>query len=177
MGLYVALGFRNPSPAITLASLSLPFATPAPTWPEIAATTGVIEYGAAPVAAAILAGDPETGVSIMPMDEGVDTGPVLAQSAPLDITATLAAAGLIALMSAPAWAEGDAAAGEKVFKKCVACHAVGEGAKHKVGPQLNGVIGRVAGTAEGYKYSKPMMEAGAGGLSWTAETVDFVVNQ
>jgi cytochrome c len=80
-------------------------------------------------------------------------------------------AGLIGLMASPAWAEGDAAAGEKVFKKCTACHAVGEGARHKVGPQLNGITGRVAGTAEGYKYSKPMIEAGTGGLAWNAETV------
>jgi cytochrome c len=83
----------------------------------------------------------------------------------------LAVAGLITLTATPAWAEGDGAAGEKVFKKCTACHAVGEGAKHKVGPQLNGVLGRTAGTAEGYKYSKAMIEAGSGGLIWSAETV------
>lgn len=56
----------------------------------------------------------------------------------------------LTLLSTPSWAEGDAAAGEKVFKKCSACHAVGDGAKHKVGPELNNTFGRVAGTAEGY---------------------------
>jgi len=84
-----------------------------------------------------------------------------------------AAAGLaLALPAAPAWAEGDAASGEKVFKRCAACHAVGEDAKHKVGPHLNEVIGRAAGAAEGFKYSKAMIEAGAGGAAWSDETLD-----
>ncbi len=59
------------------------------------------------------------------------------------------------------------AAGEKVFKKCAACHKVGDGAKNAVGPVLNGIVGRAAGTVEGFKYSKPMLDAGAGGLVWT----------
>ena len=57
------------------------------------------------------------------------------------------------VLGLPARAEGDAVAGEKVFKKCMACHKVGEAAKNSVGPVLNGVIGRPAGTAEGYSYS------------------------
>lgn len=64
-----------------------------------------------------------------------------------------------------------AAAGEGVFKKCKACHQVGEGAKHRVGPMLNGIFGRTAGTAGGFKYSPAMVEAGAGGLVWTPETL------
>jgi len=79
----------------------------------------------------------------------------------------LALAGL-AFISAPALAQ-DAAAGEAVFKRCAACHAVGEGAKNKVGPELNGLIGRVAGTAPDYSYSEAMTTAGAGGLAWTEE--------
>jgi cytochrome c len=47
----------------------------------------------------------------------------------------------------------DAAAGEQSFKKCIACHAIGEGAKNKVGPELNGLDGRTSGTAEGFNYS------------------------
>ena len=47
----------------------------------------------------------------------------------------------------------DAAAGEKVFAKCKVCHQIGEGAKNAVGPELNGVVGRKAGTVEGYNYS------------------------
>ena len=65
-----------------------------------------------------------------------------------------------------------AAAGEKVFKKCAACHKVGEGAKNASGPVLNGVLGRLAGAAEGFKYSSAMAEAGANGTVWDAATID-----
>ena len=58
------------------------------------------------------------------------------------------------------------AAGERVFKKCSACHQVGENAKNRSGPQLNGIVGRTAGTAEGFRYSGVMEEAGSGGLAW-----------
>ena len=64
------------------------------------------------------------------------------------------------------------AAGEKVFKKCKACHQVGEGASNKVGPVLNGLIGRTAGTVDGFKYSKSMKEHGENGLVWNEETVE-----
>ncbi|WP_112663722.1 c-type cytochrome [Microvirga flavescens] len=47
----------------------------------------------------------------------------------------------------------DAEAGEKVFTQCKACHQIGEGAKNAVGPVLNGIIGRPAGTYENYTYS------------------------
>lgn len=77
----------------------------------------------------------------------------------------------LAMAATPVLAEGDVDAGATVFKKCLACHAVGEGAKNKVGPQLNDLFGRTAGTAADYKYSKAMIEAGAGGLVWTAETL------
>ena len=73
----------------------------------------------------------------------------------------LAATLLVALpVSAQA---ADLKKGEKVFKKCGACHAVGEGAKNKVGPQLNGIIGRKAGSLEGFKFSKAMAESG---ITW-----------
>ena len=67
----------------------------------------------------------------------------------------------------PAQADGDAAAGKKVFNKCTACHDATAG-KDKVGPTLVGVFGRTAGTLESYlsKYSANMKEAGAGGLVW-----------
>ncbi|MEZ5773192.1 MAG: cytochrome c family protein [Hyphomicrobiaceae bacterium] len=73
--------------------------------------------------------------------------------------------------TAPAFADGDAANGEKVFKKCMACHKVGENAKPGVGPVLNGVVGRVAGTSEGYKYSPLNHHAGEAGLAWTEENM------
>lgn len=79
----------------------------------------------------------------------------------------IAGTALLAL-TAHANAEGDAAKGEKVFKKCKACHAVGENAKNKVGPQLNGIVGRAWGSVEGYKYSKALM-AMADGKVWSEE--------
>ncbi|QFU09059.1 Cytochrome c2 [Rhodobacteraceae bacterium THAF1] len=62
-------------------------------------------------------------------------------------------------------------AGSKVFRQCQACHAVGEGAANKVGPQLNGVVGRTAGSVEDFRYSNAMMDANAEGLIWNAETL------
>ncbi|NKB16366.1 MAG: cytochrome c family protein [Sphingomonadales bacterium] len=61
--------------------------------------------------------------------------------------------------------------GEEVFKKCRACHQIGENAKNGVGPAQNGVIGRTAGTVEGYNYSPLNKAAGAAGLVWTEENV------
>lgn len=78
------------------------------------------------------------------------------------------AAAMVAFVPFAAHAEGDAAAGEKVFKKCKACHMVGPKAKNRVGPTLNGIIGREAGLIEGYKYSKAMM---ASELVWDDETL------
>ena len=66
---------------------------------------------------------------------------------------------------------GDPAAGEKVFKKCKACHRVGEKAKNLVGPLLNNVVGRQAGTVEKFRYSKLNTAAGEAGLVWTPELI------
>ncbi|PRY21854.1 cytochrome c [Aliiruegeria haliotis] len=79
------------------------------------------------------------------------------------------ALGLVLAM--PALAEGDAAKGEKVFKKCKACHAVGEGAKNKVGPMLNGIMDAQAGQVEGFKYSDNLLELAEGGLTWDDATM------
>lgn len=71
-----------------------------------------------------------------------------------------------------AQADGDAEAGEKVFKKCKACHAVGEDAKNKVGPVLNNLIGREGGSIEGFKYSKALLAKKEEGLVWDEESLD-----
>lgn len=66
----------------------------------------------------------------------------------------LAVAAMIVMAAGAAQAQDfDVAAGEKVFGKCKACHAVGAGAKNKVGPVLNGVVGRAWGVVDGFKYS------------------------
>ena len=68
----------------------------------------------------------------------------------------------------------DAAAGEKIFAQCKACHQVGEGAKNAVGPHLNGVIGRVAGSLPDYTYSPAMKSSG---LTWDEATfTDYIKN-
>src|SRR5258708_39704347 len=54
----------------------------------------------------------------------------------------------------------DLAAAEAFFRKCQACHAVGVGAKNKLGPELNGLVGRQAGTVGGYQYSPAVKNAG-----------------
>jgi cytochrome c len=67
--------------------------------------------------------------------------------------------------------EGDAGNGAEVFKRCRTCHEVGPRAKNKVGPLLNGIVGRKAGTIEGFNYSQANLKAGAGGLVWTEEVM------
>lgn len=59
--------------------------------------------------------------------------------------------------------------GEKVFKRCAACHQVGEGAENKVGPELADLIGRKPGTAPDFKYSPAMVEYGETHDAWTEE--------
>jgi S-disulfanyl-L-cysteine oxidoreductase SoxD len=63
------------------------------------------------------------------------------------------------------------AAGEKVFRKCKACHQVGDGAKNRSGPILNGVVGAAAGHIDGFKYSKALIEKAEEGLVWNDETL------
>lgn len=83
----------------------------------------------------------------------------------------LAVMAAIGGFSVTAKAEGDPTKGEAVFRKCKICHQVGEGAKNQVGPQLNGVIGRTAGTVEGFNYSPAMKAAGEKGTVWTEENI------
>jgi cytochrome c2 len=68
-----------------------------------------------------------------------------------------------------------AAQGEKVFKKCKACHQIGEGAKNRSGPILTGVVDNPAGVIDGFKYSKALMKMADAGLVWTeAELTAFL---
>lgn len=78
---------------------------------------------------------------------------------------------------AAVFAKADAATGQKVFKKCGACHTAEKGGKNKVGPNLYGVVGRKAGSHEGYSYSAAM-QAKAGEIdTWEpAEISHFITN-
>ena len=67
------------------------------------------------------------------------------------------------------------AAGQVAFKKCKACHQVGDGARNKVGPHLNGIFGRAAGAVDGFRYSRAMNAANSDGLIWAeAELTAFL---
>jgi cytochrome c len=78
----------------------------------------------------------------------------------LNVSALIVIASSVAASAALAQ---DAAVGKMVFAKCLACHAIGDGAKNKVGPELNGLDGRKAGTAPGYSYSDANKNSG---ITW-----------
>lgn len=83
-------------------------------------------------------------------------------------SAGLALAALFQIAGSNAALAADPAAGQKVFAVCKACHQVGEKAKNGVGPILNGVVGRPAGSVEGFKYSEAMKGSG---LTWDEATL------
>jgi cytochrome c len=77
---------------------------------------------------------------------------------------TFSALVIVAAMAAASGAQAqDVAAGKTSFNKCLACHAIGEGAKNKVGPALNGLDGRKSGTVEGYSYTDANKNSG---ITW-----------
>jgi len=81
---------------------------------------------------------------------------------------SLSIAGMALIASVGAAAAQDAAAGEKVFAKCKICHQIGEGAKNLVGPVLNAVVGRKAGTYPDYHYSDANKNSG---ITWDEATL------
>ena len=88
-------------------------------------------------------------------------------------TSTLSALVVVTSLAAASGAQAqDAAAGKSSFNKCLACHAIGEGAKNKVGPELNGLDGRKSGTAEGYSYSEANKNSG---ITWNKDQfLDYI---
>ena len=84
--------------------------------------------------------------------------------------AVFAALASAVLFSVPAHAAGDAAAGEKVFVQCKACHENEKGV-NKIGPTLKGVVGRKTASVPGYKYSDAMAAKGAAGQVWDEATL------
>jgi cytochrome c len=72
-------------------------------------------------------------------------------------------------------AQGNADEGEEIFRKCRACHDIGEGAKHKVGPVLTNIVGRQAASVDGFAYSSDLKVLGAKGFVWSDENLDKYV--
>lgn len=85
--------------------------------------------------------------------------------------AGLSAALLALVLSSPAAAAGDPANGEKLFKKCAACHSLEEG-KKKVGPSLYKIFGATPGQVAKFRYSKGMVAYGKTGAVWDEATLD-----
>jgi cytochrome c len=90
----------------------------------------------------------------------------------MKILTLTALAAMASFATASAAMAQDMAAGETSFKKCIACHSIGEGAKNKVGPVLNGIDGRKSGSAEGYSYSDANKNSG---ITWNKDQfLDYI---
>lgn len=92
--------------------------------------------------------------------------------------ATIAAAAMaVCGTTGGAEVEGDPERGAILYRPCAACHMIGDGAIHRIGPHLNGIVGRGIGAVEGYAFSDIFLEAAAGGEEWTERALDgFIAN-
>ena len=95
----------------------------------------------------------------------------------------LIAAIALGLIAAPAFASGDVDKGAKGFKKCKSCHMIAPAEGDpivkggKTGPNLYGIVGRTAGTYEGFKFGADLVAAGEAGLVWDEENlVDYMTD-
>lgn len=104
-------------------------------------------------------------------DEGKDDTAEGAEAPAEEEAADAAAADVEAEAETAAPDPALVSAGEKVFRKCKACHQVGEGAKNRVGPVLTGIVGHPAGQVEGFKYSGALKSMAEDGLVWDAENL------
>ena len=85
---------------------------------------------------------------------------------------TLAA--VLLLSAAPAMAQeaaGNAEAGQRVFNQCRACHTINRDGRNMVGPNLFGIVGRRAGSVDGFRYSRPMHEKHEQNFVWTEDNL------
>src|SRR4029079_18735494 len=91
---------------------------------------------------------------------------------PMKSLTLTALAAMASLATASAALAQDVAAGETSFKKCLACHSIGEAAKNKVGPVLNGLDGRKSGSVEGFSYSDANKNSG---ITWNKDQfLDYI---
>ena len=90
------------------------------------------------------------------------------RSMALGVFLALAAPVVGAKAQAPA---GDPAAGQRVFNQCMACHTINQGGPNRVGPNLHGVVGRKAGSIEGFRYSANMKQYAEAGNVWSEESL------
>ena len=85
-----------------------------------------------------------------------------------------ALAAMLLLSVAPAMAQdaaGNAEAGQRVFNQCRACHTINRDGRAMVGPNLFGIVGRRAGSFEGFRYSRPMQEKHEQDFVWTEDNL------
>ncbi|MTI43191.1 sulfur dehydrogenase subunit SoxD [Roseibium hamelinense] len=110
---------------------------------------------------------PEGGGESVMNDASAEDTPTFVANAPASNTPSDTASGTesVAVLSADIDPKL-IASGQKVFRKCQACHDVGAGAKNKSGPQLNGLIGRPMGSVESFNYSKVFKTAHEEGRVW-----------
>ena len=78
----------------------------------------------------------------------------------------------LCLLPQPAFADGDAAAGQNVFMRCASCHNVANETYRKMGPTLHGIVGRPVASVKTYGYSDAMKTFGATGAVWDESTLD-----
>ncbi len=84
---------------------------------------------------------------------------------------------LLAVLAATVAHGADARRGNALYQECRRCHQAGQGAQHRIGPHLNDVFGRRAGSLADFRYSSAMKKAGAGGLVWSEATLNaFLAN-
>ncbi len=90
----------------------------------------------------------------------------------MKVNIVISAAAMLLVLGGPVAADGDAAKGEKIFRKCKACHAVGEGAEIRVGPRLNGIVGQAVASVQGYQYSEAFVQKKQEGIIWSEGNLD-----
>jgi cytochrome c len=128
------------------------------------------EGAAAHVAEEMADADPEAAA-----DATADEGTEMTAADPEVVEETAPAHAAVEVAAAPD--PELVAQGETAFRQCSACHQVGENASHRVGPILNDLFGRTAGSMDDFRYSAVMEEAGEEGLVWTPETLhDFLAD-